>query len=121
MGTDRVEVVALVAPPPASSPSPTSSPSGSPGQPGPSVTVSGSSTVATASPSDSASASRPPSAPALEPDGFPISAPLRPLWWNGQVVGLGPDATVVGYQPGSGKASLLDLGAEDLRSIAELP
>ena len=37
------------------------------------------------------------------------------------MVGLGPDATVVGYQPGSGKASLLDLGAEDLRSIAELP
>jgi hypothetical protein len=43
------------------------------------------------------------------------------LWWNGQVVALGADATVVGYQPGSNKASLLDLGSEDLQAIAELP
>ncbi|HST48249.1 hypothetical protein [Jatrophihabitans sp.] len=123
VGTDRVEVVALVAPPPASSPPAPSSTPGSPSQPGPSVTVSGSRTVATASPSDSASSSSSSTkpAPALQPDGFPIPAPLSPLWWNGQVVGLGPDATVVGYQPGSGKASLLDLGPEDLQSIAELP
>jgi len=119
VGTDRVEVVALIAPPPSSSPPASSSPSGTPGQPGPSVTVSGSSTVATAGSSSSGSSTR--AAPALQPDGFPIPAPLRPLWWNGQVVGLGPDATVVGYQPGSGKAALLDLGPDDLQSMAELP
>jgi hypothetical protein len=69
----------------------------------------------------SASRSPSPSAPALQPDGFPIQAPLSPLWWNGQVVALGADATVVGYQPGSNQASLLDLGPEDLQAIAELP
>ncbi|MBV9823879.1 MAG: hypothetical protein JO144_16740 [Actinobacteria bacterium] len=79
--------------------------------------MSGSSTVASATGSASAGSS----VPALEPDGFPIPAPLRPLWWNGQVVALGSDATVVGYQPGSGKASLLDLGPDDLQAMAELP
>lgn len=119
LGTDQVEVLALVAPPsPSGTPSPSSVPA-STGQSGPSVTVSGSSTVATATGSASNSATRSPSA--LEPDGFPIPAPLRPLWWNGQVVALGSDATVVGYQPGSGKASLLDLGPDDLQAMAELP
>ena len=128
LGTDRVEVLALVQPPAPSSQPPRSSPPG-PGQSGPTVTVSGSSTVGvTGSPSGtgslaSASSSKPapPSAPALQPDGFPIQAPLSPLWWNGQVVALGPDATVVGYRPGSGQASLLDLGPEDLQAIAEMP
>ena len=117
VGTDRVEVVALVKPP---APSSTARGRG-PGLSGPTVTVSGSSTVpATGAPS-SASRSASPSAPALQPDGFPIQAPLTPLWWNGQVVALGADATVVGYRPGSNEASLLDLGPEDLQAIAEMP
>jgi hypothetical protein len=115
LGTDRVEVVALVAPP---------APSGTPGSAGPSVSGAGTvgaSSPATGSSSPSASKSASSSAPAREPDGFPIPAPLTPLWWNGQVVGLGSDATVVGYQPGSGKASLLDLGTDDLQAMAALP
>ena len=121
LGTDRVEVVALVKPP---APSSTAR---SGGLSGPTVTVSGSSTVpATGSPSSSgtassASRSASPSVPALQPDGFPLEAPLTPLWWNGQVVALGADATVVGYRPGSNQASLLDLGPEDLQAIAEMP
>ncbi|MDQ1740519.1 MAG: hypothetical protein QOE53_2171, partial [Pseudonocardiales bacterium] len=128
LGTDRVEVLALVQPPaPSSQPARSSRPESS-GQSGPTATVSGSSTAGgTGSPSGSGSAasssSRPalPSAPALQPDGFPIEAPLTPLWWNGQVVALGADATVVGYRPGSNQASLLDLGPKDLQAIAEMP
>ena len=128
LGTDRVEVVALVQPPPATSGQPARSSPPVPGQSGPTVTVSGSSTVGvTGSPSGSGSltsrsSSKPaPTTPALQPDGFPIQAPLTPLWWNGQAVALGVDATVVGYRPGSGQASLLDLGPEDLQAIAEMP
>jgi hypothetical protein len=131
LGTDRVEVLALVQPPAPSSQPTRSSRPGSSGPSGPAVTVSGSSTVGvTGSPSGSgssassaSSSSRPasPSAPALQPDGFPIEAPLTPLWWNDQVVALGADATVVGYRPGSNQASLLDLGPEDLRAMAEMP
>jgi hypothetical protein len=131
LGTDRVEVLALVQPPAPSSQPARSSRPGSSGPSGPAVTVSGSSTVGvTGSPSGSgpsassaSSSSRPasPSAPALQPDGFPIEAPLTPLWWNDQVVALGADATVVGYRPGSNQASLLDLGPEDLRAMAEMP
>ncbi|HEY0166152.1 MAG TPA: hypothetical protein VGB75_03825 [Jatrophihabitans sp.] len=130
LGTDRVEVLALVQPPaPSSRPVRSSQPATS-GQSGPTVTVSGSSTVgvtgsaasSTASGGPSASSgSATPSIPALQPDGFPIEAPLRPLWWNGQVVALGADATVVGYRPGTNQASLLDLGPDDLHAIAEMP
>jgi hypothetical protein len=123
LGTDRVEVLALVQPP---APSSQPAPSGQ-SRSGPSVTVSGSRTVgSTGSPSGASgtatsSKSATPSTPALQPDGFPLPAPLAPLWWNGQVVALGTDATVVGYRPGSSQASLLDLGADDLQAIAELP
>jgi hypothetical protein len=132
LGTDRVEVLALVQPPvPSSQPGRSSRP-GSASQSGPTVTVSGSSTVGTtgspasSGPAGSATSSSPsrsasPSVPALHPDGFPIPAPLTPLWWNGQVVALGADATVVGYRPGTNQASLLDLGPEDLQSMAEMP
>jgi hypothetical protein len=122
VGTDRVEVLALVQPP-----APSSQPvrSTTPGQPGPSVTVSGSATVGATSSGPSGSATSSPaksaSVTALQPDGFPIQAPLSPLWWNDQVVALGPDATVVGYRPGSNQASLLDLGPDDLQAMAELP
>jgi hypothetical protein len=137
VGTDQVEVLALVQPPAPSSQPARSSRPGSAGGSGPSVTVSGSSTVgATGAPASSDSAnsgsgssaptslsskSVSPSIPALQPDGFPIPAPLSPLWWNGQVVALGADATVVGYRPGSNQASLLDLGADDLHAMAEMP
>jgi len=127
LGTDRVEVLALVQPPAPSSQPGQPGQSGQSGQSGPRVTVSGSRTVtATGSPSASgpagsstSSSSKP--APALQPDGFPIQAPLTPLWWRGQVVALGADSTVVGYRPGSDQASLLDLGPEDLQAIAEMP
>ena len=124
VGTDRVEVLALVQPTVASG---TAGGSGA-GRSGPSVTVSGSSTVAGPPTGPGASTagsvpsrSAPPSMPALQPDGFPLQAPLTPLWWNDQVVALGPDATVVGYRPGSNLASLLDLGPKDLQAMAELP
>jgi hypothetical protein len=122
LGTDRVEVLALVQPAAPSSEPPRS---GRPGQPGPTVTVSGSSTVgvsgSTGPTGKPSSKSATPSTPALHPDGFPIKAPLTPLWWNGQVVALGADHTVVGYRPGTNQASLLDLGANDLQAIAEMP
>ncbi|MEO7260909.1 MAG: hypothetical protein ABI047_06615 [Jatrophihabitantaceae bacterium] len=132
LGTDRVEVLALVKPAPTSQPARSSQP-GSSSQSGPTVTVSGSSTVGVTSgassetgfpaPSSASTSppSRSPSIPALQLDGFPIEAPLRPLWWNGQVVALGTDATVLSYQPGSNQASLLDLGPDDLQAIAEMP
>ncbi|HEX8080622.1 MAG TPA: hypothetical protein VF557_10470 [Jatrophihabitans sp.] len=123
IGTNQVEVLPLVQPV-----APTSQParSSQPGQSGPTVTLSGSSTVgATGSASVSLSASNSwsatPTIPALQPDGFPIEAPLTPLWWDGQVVALGADSTVVGYRPGTNQASLLDLGPDDLQAIAEMP
>jgi hypothetical protein len=73
--------------------------------------------------SASKSAGKSPSAStlALQPDGFPIPAPLTPLWWSGKVVALGADSTVVSYRPGSDQASLLDLGVKDLQAIAPTP
>jgi hypothetical protein len=132
LGTDRVEVLALVQPAAPSSQPVRSIAPGPSGQPGSGVTVTGSSSVgvtgsaAGSASSGSASASSTsksasPSIPALQPDGFPIPAPLSPLWWDGQVVALGPDGVVVGYRPGTNQASLLDLGAHDLQAIAELP
>lgn len=126
LGTDRVEVLPLVKPAAPTSPSTRSSRPDSPGQSGPTVTLSGSSTVGAAgsvsgSLSSSSSPSATPSIPALQPDGFPIEAPLTPLWWDGQVVALGADSTVVGYRPGTNQASLLDLGPDDLQAIAEMP
>lgn len=128
LGTDRVEVLPLVQPAaPTSQPARSTQP-GSSGQSEPSVTVSGSSTLGTTgsalgsrSSSSSGSRSATPSIPALQPDGFPIEAPLTPLWWDGQVVALGADSTVVGYRPGTNHASLLDLGTDDLQAIAEMP
>lgn len=120
VGTGGVEVLPLVQPA-----APTSQParSTSPGQSGPTVTVSGSSTVGVTGSASGSSGSRSatPSIPALQPDGFPIEAPLTPLWWDGQVVALGADSTVVGYRPGTNQASLLDLGPDDLQAIAEMP
>ncbi|MEO6501239.1 MAG: hypothetical protein ABIQ09_04940 [Jatrophihabitantaceae bacterium] len=126
VGTGRVEVLALVQPAaPTSQPARSSQPgsSGQSGSSGPTVTVSGTSTAGSVSGSltSSSSKSATPSASALQPDGFPIQAPLTPLWWDGQVVALGADATVLGYRPGTDQASLLDLGPDDLQAIAEMP
>ena len=103
VGTDQVEVLALAAP----RPSATSSPSG--------VVL----------PSVTASISRTPtatsSAPALQPDGYPIPAPLTPVWWHGQVLGVGLDSTVIGYLPGSRQSALLDLGLSDISALAPAP
>jgi hypothetical protein len=124
LGTDRVEVLPLVKPAAPTSPSARSSRPDSSGQSGPTVTLSGSGTAGvtgSASGSSGSSPSATPSIPALQPDGFPIEAPLTPLWWDGQVVALGADSTVVGYRPGTNQASLLDLGPDDLQAIAEMP
>ena len=66
----------------------------------------------------STTASTAASTEAFEPDGFPIPAPLTPVWWNGEVIGVGSEAAVVGYRPGSGQASLLDLGISGIQSLA---
>ncbi len=118
LGTDQVEVLALVRPASPTGASSTLPVVTGPATPGPGSSASG----PTPSPaSESPSKSAGPSAPALQPDGFPISAPLAPLWWNGQVVGLGTDGTVVGYRPGGPQSSLLDLGADDLQAFAPTP
>jgi hypothetical protein len=59
--------------------------------------------------------------PAFEPDGYPIAAPLAPLWWTDLVVAVGADSTIVAYRPGGGQASLLDLGVSGATSLALAP
>lgn len=106
LGTDQVEVLALAQPPARNSPVPSgNSPSGS-----------GSATVGT-----SRSAIATPTNPVIEPDGYPIPAPLAPVWWNGLAVGLGTDGTAFGYQPGSAQSSLLDLGLTGIQALAPAP
>ncbi|MGI8665001.1 MAG: hypothetical protein ACR2N4_03065 [Jatrophihabitans sp.] len=106
LGTDQVQVLVLAAPPV----KPTATPSGS-------VTVISPSSTASISASGSATAS----VPALAPDGYPIAAPVTPLWWAGMVVGVGADGTVIGYRPGSAQSSLLDLGLTGVRAFAAVP
>jgi hypothetical protein len=123
LGTDKVEVLALVQP---TVPSQSASSGRSPasGGSGPVITVSGSNSAGVSgSPSrfKTASPSASPSVAVVQPDGFPIQAPLAPLWWKDQVVALGTDATVVGYRPGSRQAALLDLGPKDLQAVAQMP
>jgi hypothetical protein len=115
LGTDKVEVLALVQPPVPSSQSSRSAVSG------PVMTVSGSGVAPSGPQSASKTASASGSLVAIQPDGFPIQAPLTPVWWKNQVLAVGTDATVVGYRPGSQQAALLDLGPKDLQAIAELP
>lgn len=123
LGTDQVQVLALAAPPVKASATPSHSQS----------TVTAGSTVLTGSahPSDntgSGKSSEPadganpsPTTPTLDSDGYPIPAPLAPLWWNKIVVGVGADGTVIGYQPGSVQSSLLDLGITDIRALGLAP
>jgi hypothetical protein len=107
LGTDQVQVLALAQPPV----KPTATPSGS-------VSLVSPSNGASTRP-DSRSATA--SVPALQPDGYPITAPLAPLWWNGLVVGVGTDGTVIGYKPGGVQSSLLDLGLTQLSAVATAP
>ncbi|HEX4727803.1 MAG TPA: hypothetical protein VH298_08395, partial [Jatrophihabitans sp.] len=72
LGTDQVQVLALAQPPA----KPTATPTGTPTLVSPSAVNS-----STASHSSSASV------PVLEPDSYPIPAPMAPLWWNAMVVG----------------------------------
>jgi hypothetical protein len=106
LGTDILQVLALAAPPVK-----------------PSATPSGSATLLSPSSTNSTSASGSASSTgaALEPDGYPIAAPLTPLWWQGLVVGLGTDGTVIGYQPGHQQSSLIDLGLKDIHAFAAAP
>lgn len=75
-----------------------------------------SSTSASVSPSAPTSSS-----PVIDPYGFPFEAPLSPVWWETEVVGLGNEGTVVGYQPGSGKATPLDIGLHHVIALAAAP
>jgi hypothetical protein len=106
LGTDQVQVLALAQPPA----KPTATPTGTPVLVSPSAVGS-----TTASHSSSASVA------VLEPDSYPIPAPLAPLWWNGMVVGVGTDGTVIGYQPGKTQSSLLDLGLTGVQALAPAP
>lgn len=107
LGTDQVEVLVLAQPETKSSPVPSAS--GSLITPSPA----GSSRTASTSPT--------PTEPALAPDGYPISAPLTPIWLADTVVAVGQDSTVIGYKPGSTLSSQLDLGLTDVRSLALAP
>jgi hypothetical protein len=108
--SEQIEVLALAQP--TSSGSPSASPSTTPA-----ATPSGTATTTNSSTSASATVS----VPAFHPDGFPISAPLIPVWWGNQVVAVGNEGTVAGYQPGSGKAVELDLGTTNVISLAPAP
>lgn len=110
LGTDHVEVLALVRAAPQTSASPV-----------PSAVITPGSVSGSASASKSPSPTVTPSIPALEPDGFPIPAPLTPMWWNGLVVAVGVDGAVIGYQPGGHQSSQLDLGMTGLRALAAAP
>ncbi|HJQ00979.1 MAG TPA: hypothetical protein VJ851_05225 [Jatrophihabitans sp.] len=103
---DTVQVLALAQPPAKSSPAPTGTP----------TLVSPSDTASTSTDRSSSA-----SVPALEPDGYPIAAPLAPLWWGAMVVGLGADGTVIGYKPGSTQSALLDLGLAGIQALAPAP
>lgn len=109
VGTDQVEVLVLAQPPAKSSSA---------------AVPSGSASVISPSPTGSSSSSEPsetPSVAGVAPDGFPISAPLSPVWWNGTVVAVGLDSTVIGYKPGSALSSELDLGLTDVTALALAP
>jgi len=107
LGTDLVEVLVLARPVAKSSAAP-----------------SGSSSVISPAPgsaSPSATASPSTSTPTVSREGYPISAPLAPLWLGNLVVGVALDATVIGYHPGSNQSSELDLGLSQVSSLALAP
>ncbi|UQX86693.1 hypothetical protein M6D93_10250 [Jatrophihabitans telluris] len=87
----------------------------------PSLSPAGTGSAGTAGNPAGPSSSPSTTSPVIGTGGFPIEAPLRPLWWNAQVVGLGTEGVVVGYQPGSQKASLLDIGLKNLLALDQAP
>ncbi|HTZ43501.1 MAG TPA: hypothetical protein VMB79_06530 [Jatrophihabitans sp.] len=139
LGTDQVEVLVLNQPPVKSSaassnptlvlPSPSGSRSASAGSGPPAArTPSGSGAAGSgaagsgASGSVSASPSTSSTAPAVAPDGYPIEAPLAPLWLDdGQVVAVAQDGTVIGYRPGGAQSAALDFGVTGVRAMAPTP
>jgi hypothetical protein len=115
LGTDQVEVLVLTQPPVHSSPAPSGSPSGT-------VLPHGTTTPASVSASQTSSSPEPTaSSPALAPDGYPLPAPLVPLWWAGMVIGVAPDGTVISYRLGDPLSTQLDLGLSQVRALAALP
>jgi hypothetical protein len=74
---------------------------------------------AAATGSGSSSAAEPPAQ--FTAEGFPVTAPLQPEWWGTQVIALGTDGVLLGYQPGENAASVLDIGITDIDSIATAP
>lgn len=138
LGTDQVEVLVLNQPPAKTSPTPSASslvlpsPSGTGGSVSGVSSGSGSGSSGTGSgglgsggsgsTSRSASPSASPTTPALEPDGYPIPAPVVPLWLpDNQVVAVAQDSTVIGYRPGGTQSGALDLGVAGLRALAPAP
>jgi len=99
-----VEVLALAQPTASETAVPSLSPSG-PATGVPSATGS-------ASPSDTSRQ------PQFAPEGFPISAPVTPVWWGDLAIGLASDGTVIGYRPNTGQANVIDLGVEGIESLA---
>jgi hypothetical protein len=102
IGTDQIEVLALV--------QPTVKPSGS-------ASPTGTTLSASSSPSKSPTAT----VPAFEPDGFPIAAPQLPVWLGGVAVAVAGDGSVVSYKPGNPQGAVLDLGVDDVESFTPAP
>jgi hypothetical protein len=135
LGTDQVEVLVLNQPPAKTSPTPSASslvlpsPSGTGGSSSDSLSggsggsgSGGSGSGGLGSKGRSASPSASPTTPALEPDGYPIPAPVVPLWLpDNQVVAVAQDSTVIGYRPGGTQSGALDLGVTGLRALAPAP
>jgi len=109
LGTDQVAVLVLRQPPAKTSAEVSPSGSGTLVLPSP--------TGSTASPTPSVT----PSGPGLSPDGYPVPAPLSPLWLAGQVVGVAQDGTVIGYRPGDALSAQLPLDIEEVRALTPAP
>lgn len=102
-GTDQIEVLALVKP--VVKPSVPSSYS-----PGSASSSLPSSSEASAS-----------AGPAFEPDGFPIAAPQVPQWWGAVAVAVSSDGAVIGYEPGTNRAAILNVGADKIQALTDAP
>ena len=106
VGTDQIEVLALVQPSSKASSSTTPTPT---------------TTSATSSSASSSASKSPPAVPIFEPDGFPLPAPQVPLWWGGVAIAVGGEGLVVGYKPGNDQGSALDLGVSHVDALTGAP
>jgi len=109
VGTDQIEVLALVQPSSKASLSTTPTPPPTP------------TTSATSSSLSGSVSKSPPIVPIFEPDGFPLPAPQVPLWWGGVAIAVGGEGLVVGYKPGNNQGSALDLGVSDVDALTAAP